>query len=74
MNQTTRFLPRGQTTYPFTCRCGTVFRRPAGQRYRVCLGCQTAGRLMVAGFKWTDPALLAIAEYNARLLPRAGAA
>jgi hypothetical protein len=29
---------------------------------------------MVAGFKWTDPALLAIAEYNARLLPRAGAA
>ena len=74
MTPATRFLPRGETTYPATCRCGKVFRRPAGHKYRACLGCQTAGRLMVAGFKWTDPALLAIAEHNASLQRLAGAA
>jgi hypothetical protein len=71
---TIRYLPRGETTYPATCRCGTTFRRPAGAKYGVCLRCQTRIRLSVAGFKWTDEALLALAEYNAAAFARAGQA
>lgn len=57
-----------------TCTCGSRFQRPAGARYRECLGCQTASRLKAAGITGSDPAFKAIRDWNAGARRRAGIA
>jgi hypothetical protein len=55
-----------------TCPCGTRFPRPPGASYRACLGCETRQRLKDAGFASRDPALLALARWNAAARAKAG--
>jgi hypothetical protein len=69
---TTRYLPRGPRTTMVRCFCRNTFRRPVGETYKTCLECQTRRRTERAGISPYDPALLAIAEWNATV--RAAAA
>jgi hypothetical protein len=54
------------------CPCGARFQRPADEAYTDCLSCRTAERLTAEGVRPDDPALAAIAAYNAEAQRKAG--